>query len=97
MSDKLFLVTKTHIVKAKNMKHARSIIEGDEDIPGDLLVDNIFAKEVDEEQASHYFSTGQNSFYDTVDEIDEDKNQKLKFLLNDLEKSDEEDCQSCKI
>ena len=72
MSDKLFLVTKTHIVKAKNMKHARSIIEGDEDIPGDLLVDNIFAKEVDEEQASHYFSTGQNSFYDTVDEIDED-------------------------
>ena len=47
MSDKLFLVTKTHIVKAKNMKHARSIIEGDEDVPGDLLADNTFAKEVD--------------------------------------------------
>ena len=72
MSDKLFLVTKTHIVKAKNMKHARSIIEGDEDIPGDLLIDNIFAKEVDEEQASHYFATGQDSFYDTVDEMEED-------------------------
>jgi ribonucleoside-diphosphate reductase alpha chain len=39
----------------------------------------------------------QNTYDITVDEIDEDKNQKLKFLLNDLENYDEEDCQSCKI
>jgi ribonucleoside-diphosphate reductase alpha chain len=39
----------------------------------------------------------QNTYDITVDEIDEDKNQKLKFLLNDLENSDEEDCESCKI
>ncbi len=39
----------------------------------------------------------QNTYDITVDEIDEDKNQKLKFLLNDLENSYEEDCESCKI
>ncbi len=39
----------------------------------------------------------QNTYDITVDEVDEDKNQKLKFLLNDLENSDEEDCESCKI
>jgi ribonucleoside-diphosphate reductase alpha chain len=39
----------------------------------------------------------QNTYDITVDEVVEDKNQKLQFLLNDLENSDEDDCQSCKI
>ena len=73
MSDKLFLVTKTHIVKAKNMKHARGLVEGDEDIPGSVMADNLFAKEVSEDQASMYFSTGQDSFYNTFDEIEEEQ------------------------
>jgi hypothetical protein len=73
MSDKLFLVTKTHIVKAKNMKHARGLVEGDEDIPGSVMADNLFAKEVSEDQASMYFSTGQDSFYNTFDEIEEEE------------------------
>lgn len=73
MSDKLFLVTKTHIVKAKNMKHARGLVEGDEDLPGSVMADNLFAKEVSEDQASMYFSTGQDSFYNTFDEIEEEQ------------------------
>lgn len=72
MSDKLFLVTKTHIVKAKNMKHARGLVEGDDDIPGSIMADNLFAKEVSEDQASMYFATGQDSFYNTFDEIEEE-------------------------
>jgi ribonucleoside-diphosphate reductase alpha chain len=39
----------------------------------------------------------QNTYDIKVDEVDEDKNQKLQFLLNDLENSGEEDCESCKI
>jgi ribonucleoside-diphosphate reductase alpha chain len=39
----------------------------------------------------------QNTYDITVDEVVEDKNQKLQFLLNDLENADEEDCESCKI
>ena len=32
MNDKYFLVTKSHIVKAKNMTHAKALVEGDEDV-----------------------------------------------------------------
>lgn len=71
MSDNVFLVTKTHIVKAKNMKHARSIVEGDEDIPGDVLADTDSIQEVDENQASSYFASTQNSFYNSLDDLDE--------------------------
>ncbi len=39
----------------------------------------------------------QNTYDIKVDEVVEDKNQKLQFLLNDLENSDEEDCESCTI
>ena len=39
----------------------------------------------------------QNTYDIKVDEIDEDKNQKLQFLLKDLENYGEEDCESCKI
>ncbi len=76
MSDKLFLVTKTHIVKSKNMKHARGLVEGDEETPGSIMAENLFAKEVTEDQASMYFSTGQDSFYNTFDEMEEEQ-QKL--------------------
>ncbi len=71
VSDKVFLVTKTHIVKAKNMKHARGIVEGDEDIPGDVLADTDYIQEVNEDEASSYFATSQNSFYNSLDDIDE--------------------------
>jgi len=55
------------------MKHARGLVEGDEDIPGSVMADNLFAKEVSEDQASMYFSTGQDSFYNTFDEIEEEE------------------------
>ena len=73
MSDKLYLVTKTHIVKAKNMKHARGHVEGDDDIPGGVLADNLFAKEIDEKDAAMYFATGEDSFYNTFDEIEDEE------------------------
>lgn len=86
MSDKLFLVTKTHIVKAKNMRQARGLVEGDEDVTGSVMADNLFAKEVSEDQASMYFATGQDSFYNTFDEIEEDQinNEELNNLNTEL-------------
>lgn len=74
MSDKLFLVTMTNIVKAKNMRHARALVDGDEDIPGSVLAENTLSKEVDEDEASMYFATGQDSFYNMVDEVEEEQN-----------------------
>jgi len=80
MSDKLFLVTKTHIIKAKNMKHARGVLDGDENVPGLIMADNSFTKEIEEDEASMYFATGQESFYDTFDEIEEEQT----VLNNDI-------------
>ena len=60
----MFLVTKNHIVKAKNMKHARAIVEGDEDIPGDILSDECEIQEVKEDDVSQHFSAVDVSYHD---------------------------------
>lgn len=73
MSDKLFLVTKTHIVKSKSMRHARSLVDGDDNIPGLVMAENLLAKEVNESEAAMYFATGEDSFYRTVDEVDQER------------------------
>jgi len=57
MKEKYFLVTNKSIVKAKNMTHAKALISGDETVPGTIMTDNITSREVDESNASSYFST----------------------------------------
>jgi hypothetical protein len=56
MTEKMYLITKTQIVKASNMTNARSIIDGKNDILGDMLSDTTNVKEVSEREASKYFS-----------------------------------------
>lgn len=70
VSEKTFLVTKSHIVKAKNMRHARSIVEGDDDIPGDILADDYQIEEVDEQDVSQHFSAVKDSFYTSLDDFE---------------------------
>lgn len=56
MKEKYFLVTNKSIVKAKNMSHARAIMGGDENVPGELMSDSVNAKEIDKDSAASYFS-----------------------------------------
>lgn len=70
MKEKYFLVTNKSIVKAKNMTHAKALISGDETVPGTIMTDNITSREVDENNASSYFST--ISEEDTIEDEYED-------------------------
>lgn len=56
MKEKYFLVTSKSIVKAKNMTHAKALMNGQDDIPGNVMSDNLTAREVNENDASSYFS-----------------------------------------
>ena len=75
MSEKMYLITKTQIVKASNMTNARSIIDGKKDVLGDLLADAVNVKEVSEREASKYFSVvDEDDFiYSDYSEIVEDE------------------------
>ena len=63
MNDKYFLVTKSHIVKAKNMTQARALVDGDEDILGDVLADKLLTKEVNYEEAVTHFGVANNKVF----------------------------------
>lgn len=71
MSDKTFLITKNHIVKAKNMRHARGVVERDEDFPGSILLDDYDIQQVDESEVSQHFSALKDSYHNSLDEVEE--------------------------
>ena len=73
MKEKYFLVTNKSIVKAKNMTHAKALIGGDDSVPGSIMTDNATAREVDEENASSYFSviSEEDSFEDQYEDCPE--------------------------
>jgi len=74
MNDKYFLVTKSHIVKAKNMTHAKALVEGDEDVLGDVLADKLFSQEVNYEEAVTHFGVANNKvFAEDYDSIDDNE------------------------
>lgn len=70
MKEKYFLVTNKSIVKAKNMTHAKALINGDDSIPGTIMTDAVNAREVDEANASSYFSviSEEDSFDDDYED-----------------------------
>lgn len=91
MLDKTFLVTKSHVVKAKNMKQARSIAEGDENLPGDILVDDYQVEEVSEDEVSQHFLAKGNSLYNSMSDSSSDEYENEKgsdsVSLNEIQYS----------
>jgi len=73
MKEKYFLVTNKSIVKAKNMAHAKALMNGDDSVPGSVMTDNVSAREVDENNASSYFSviSEEDSFEDQYEDYPE--------------------------
>ena len=80
MTDKMYLITKTQIVKATNMGNARAIAGGSDDVIGDLLgeADNI--KEVSEREASKYFSVVDKEDYIYEDYLNEQDEQYYAYV-----------------
>ena len=71
MADKYFLVTKNHIVKAKNKTQAKALIDGDNDFIGAVMTDALDVKEVTQEDAaSHFGVTNINSIDEDFDSED---------------------------
>jgi len=66
--EKTFLVTKSYIVKAKNMRHAQGLVEGDDELPGAILNEDQTIEEVEEKEVPQYFSAAQDSYYSSFDE-----------------------------
>ena len=54
MSEKYFLLTTTHIVKAPNMTQAKMTIEREEDSLGETLKESLDINEVSVAEASKY-------------------------------------------
>ena len=70
MLEKTFLVTKSYVVKAKNMRHAQGIVEGDDELPGAILAEDQQIEEVEEKEVPQYFSAAQDSYYSSFDDLD---------------------------
>jgi hypothetical protein len=65
MTDKYFIVTKNHIVKAKNKTQAKALIDGSDDFLGAVMSDHSNIKEVSYNEAVNNFGvTGINSVED---------------------------------
>jgi hypothetical protein len=77
MSEKYFLLTSKHIVKAPNMTQAKLAIEGESDFVGEVLKQNVDINEVSDSEADKYvgFSELNKSDlrYDTRVSLDEDE------------------------
>ena len=54
MSEKYFLLTSKHIVKAPNMTQAKLAIEGESDFVGEVLKQNVDINEVSDSEADKY-------------------------------------------
>lgn len=67
MSEKYYLLTTKHIVKAPNMAQARLGINGDDDFSGEVLSEKVDANEVSVAEASKYIG-----FSETVSAVDSD-------------------------
>lgn len=57
MNDKYFLVTKSHIVKAKNKTEAKALVNGDDDYSGAVLAESGSATEVSYKDGIEYFAS----------------------------------------
>jgi hypothetical protein len=77
MSEKYFLLTSKHIVKAPNMTQAKLAIEGESDFVGEVLKQNVDINEVSDSEADKYvgFSELNKSDlrYETRVSVDEDE------------------------
>ena len=77
MSEKYFLLTSKHIVKAPNMTQAKLAIEGESDFVGEVLKQNVDVNEVSDSEADKYvgFSELNKSDlrYETRVSVDEDE------------------------
>lgn len=73
MSEKYYLVTTSHIVKAPNMTQAKLAIEGDNDFVGEVLKSQADLNEVNAAEAAKYIGfTEAHEHSEYSDEIDED-------------------------
>lgn len=66
MAEKYFIVTKNHIVKAKNQTQAKGLVDGDDDFLGAVMSDVSNVKEVSYDEAVRHFGVT------SVNEVEED-------------------------
>jgi len=71
MAEKYFIVTKNHIVKAKNQTQAKALVEGDNDFLGAVMADASGIKEVSYKEAITHFGISKDSSLDEKDFYDD--------------------------
>jgi len=83
MSEKYFLLTSKHIVKAPNMTQAKLAIEGESDFIGEVLKQNVDVNEVSDSEAFKYVGFSELSKselrYDSKDTFTEDEDEAESF------------------
>ena len=67
MSEKYFIVTKNHIVKAKNKTQAKALVDGDDDFLGSVMADDLNIKEVSYSDAVSHFGVSSSVDLDMYD------------------------------
>jgi hypothetical protein len=67
MSEKYFLITTNHIIKAPNMTQAKLAVEGEMDFLGEVLKNDSHSKEIQAAEAFKFAG------YNTASEIDDDE------------------------
>jgi hypothetical protein len=67
MAEKYFIVTKNHIVKAKNQTQAKALVDGDNDFLGAVMADSSDIKEVSYGEAVKHFGISDQPFVDKSD------------------------------
>lgn len=84
MTEKYYLVTSNHIVKAPNMTHAKMAIEGDEDFSGEVLKEKLDLNEVSQREAAKYVGLSSAVSNNSIDksfnsDFDEDEDEDINY------------------
>ncbi len=62
--EKVFVVSKKQVIKAKNMGDARALADGSDTVSGSVMVNSVSSKEIEPEEASSYFSVLDDQRYE---------------------------------
>jgi len=85
MAEKIYIITKTQVVKAKNKGNAQSIVIGDDDVPGAVLASSVNASEISKEEALKYIGVVEEAdyIYDDYLSQEDEEMQDVTFASKD--------------